>query len=624
MAKVRGAERYLPISEYGMIGDSRSAALVSSRGSIDWCCLPCFDSDSVFSAILDAEKGGSFSLAPVGEFRSQQSYLPDTNVLELIFETGSGRARLLDSFSVTSEARKRNRLMPDHEILRILEGLEGEVRIRMDYSPRPGFGSKRAMLTRRGGLGIACDLGEEIYNLHSDLDAESIEILQDGSGSRAVAEFTLRAGEKTAFSLTYSHEGPAVIPPVGSHAEERLEETRRYWKCWIDRSQYSGPYDKHVRRSALALKLLTYAPSGAVVAAPTTSLPETPGGVRNWDYRYCWLRDAAFTVRTLISLGYREEARAYVSWLLHSTYLTRPRLQVVYSVYGQAKLPERILPWLEGYRSSQPVRTGNAADDQVQLDVYGEVMDAIWAWSPEASELDKDTREFVLDLGKAVCELWQEPDHGIWEVRSRKAHHTHSKALAWVALDRLIRLAEKNDWKADLEGFRKTRDEIRGAIERHGYSEELGSYVRTLGGSELDASLLTLPLVGYCGADDPRMLSTCRTISEHLSRNRLIYRYRKVDDGVEGGEKSFGICNFWLAENLARAGQVDEAKEWFEALLSKAAPTGLWSEEIDPESFEFLGNYPQAFTHIGLINAAVAISDASAAKGSGKPERGAA
>jgi len=600
-----------PISHYGLIGDTRTAALVSRLGSIDWCCFPQFDSPSFFGAILDQNAGGWFSICPVGRFSSEQRYLEDTNVLETIFETDGGRIRLLDFFSVTTETEKRKRLWPDHEILRLVEGISGEVRVRLEFAPRPDYGKKVPALENRGNLGIACSCNEKLFLLRTSLPHSQIQVRNNPSAPAAVAEFGVTAGQIEQFSAVYADDAPAVIPPLGNAGMERFEGTIRYWKEWISRCTYHGPYSGHVRRSALALKLLTFAPSGALIAAPTTSLPESIGGVRNWDYRFCWLRDASFMVRALVALGFYDEAHAFVSWTLHTTRLTRPKLQVLYSVYGEPSLKEKALDWLSGYRDSKPVRVGNAAEGQFQLDVYGEVLDAIHYFSRFISSFDGETRKFILGLGKAVCELWDQPDDGIWEVRSGPAHHTHSRVLAWVALDRLIRLATTYSWKAPLDRFERIKRRIRHQIETEGFNARLSAYTRTLGGSDIDASLLVMPLVGYCEADSPRMLSTCKAISDKLSRNGLIYRYLAVDDGLTGVEGSFGICNFWMAEVMARAGRREESRHYFEQLVKRVNTVGLWSEEMDPATGEYLGNYPQAFTHIGLINAALALSEAT-------------
>ncbi len=605
----------LKLSDYAIIGNCRSAALIGKNGSIDWCCLPEFHSPSMFAALLDPEKGGFFSIAPRERYQSHQSYLPDTNVVETHFQTASGALRLVDAFTAMSEEEKTHALFPEHEILRVVEGISGSVPVQLEYAPRTFYGKNIPDLEDRKKLGIYCTWKEHIYLLHSTLDPGVITVSSNEKG-KAISEFQIQAGQRVLFSLSYSSQSPAVIPELAETGWERLQLTIHYWKAWIGQCRYKGPYIEQVKRSALALKLLAHAPSGAIVAAPTTSLPEKPGGERNWDYRYCWLRDASFTIRALVSIGFEAEAHAYLNWILHATQLTRPKLQVVYSVYGHASLEEKTLDWLQGYRNSQPVRIGNGADQQLQLDVYGEVLDAVYTYAPLVNDFDRSTRKFLLGLGEVICKLWDQPDNGIWEVRSALVHHTHSKVLAWAGLDRLIRLAEKFHWKnVPLEKYKQVASTIRNQVEAWGYNPDLGSYTRELKGNTLDASLLTLPLVGYCDPTAPRMRNTTRLIHERLSQNNLIYRYRNTDDGLAGSEGSFGICNFWLAENLARSGNEKQAVQVYEAVLKHASPAGLLSEEIDPESGELLGNYPQGFTHIGLINAARSIGEAYDKKG---------
>ncbi len=592
-----------PIADYALIGDCRSAALVSRDGSLDWLCWPRFDSPALFAALLDAEHGGRFQIRPTGEYRVERRYLPDTNVLETVFQTSDGAVALRDLMPVASEEEKRTGLLPEHEVLREVEGLAGEVEVEILYDPRPDYARERPRLTQRGQLGLWCPAGRGALTLQSEL---SLEVARDGRGARGLAR--IRAGERAHLSLVYSEQAPAVVPPLGGSARERLERSIRWWREWADRCTYEGPHREAVVRSALALKLMTYAPSGAVVAAPTTSLPEAIGGVRNWDYRYCWLRDASFTLRALLALGYREEAEAFLGWMLHATRLTWPELQVLYDVYGEARLPERELSHLAGYAGSRPVRVGNDAHGQLQLDVYGEVIDAATRFARAGGRFDRDTTRMLGGLGRTVCERWREPDEGIWEGRGGRFHHTHSKALCWVALDRLIELDEVHGLDLDADRFRGEREAIRAAVEARGYNEEIGSYTRLFGGDDLDASLLTLPLYGYVDGAHPRMRATCARIEERLGRDGLVSRYEAAtDDGLPAGEAAFGICSFWAVECRALGGDVDGAAGTFARLLGHANDVGLFAEEIDPETGAALGNFPQAFTHVGLINAALTL-----------------
>ena len=594
------------ISDYGLIGNCRSAALVSRYGSVDWCCLPDFHSPAVFSSLLDRGQGGYFSIAPVISYTSSQTYIPDTNVLVTTFETGEGTATLTDAFVAATEPDKRRSLFPDHEILRIVRAIRGTVRFRLDYRPRLFYGRSDPVLENRGKLGVHFHFREQTVVLLGTV--EGLVVPRD----RAQAEFLLLEGEEAIFSLSCSCTSPAILPELTETGRSRMEGTIRFWKDWIGQCVYRGSWLAEVRRSALALKLLTYAPSGAIIAAPTTSLPEDPGGQRNWDYRYCWLRDASFTIRALLDLGFRGEADAYMTWILHATRLTRPRLRILYSVFGRTDLAEKEIPWLDGYNGSRPVRIGNGASGQVQLDVYGEVLDAIWVYSRQVTSFDRGSRKFILQLGEMICRSWDQPDEGIWEVRSGRRHHTHSKVMAWIGLDRLIRLADRYGWReAPVGEYKMVRHRIAARIEAAGFHRGLRSYVSVLGGDELDASALVYPLVGYCPADSPRMNST-RQALQQLARNGLLYRYQPSGDGLKGAERAFGICSFWMTENLARAGEVEAARQHFSHLLRFASPAGLFAEEIDPDSRALLGNYPQGFTHIGLINAALSIQAAMA------------
>jgi GH15 family glucan-1,4-alpha-glucosidase len=598
------------LSDYALIGNCRSAALVSRYGSIDWCCLPEFDSPSIFAAILDRQKGGHFSIAPIKPYQSIQKYIQETNVIETHFITDEGEVRLIDAFTVMSEEEKTLSLFPDHEILRVVEGIIGNVRMKLECAPRKYYGKNIPVLEDHKKLGIQFSWRENIHTLLSTLEPEEVRIVNNGD-HKVVAEFTIRSDHHAIFSLSYSSQCPAVLPELKLTGLKRMKNTIVFWQSWIKKCTYTGLYANEVKRSALALKLLTYAPSGAIIAAPITSLPEELGGERNWDYRYCWLRDASFTTRVLLNLGFVEETHAYMNWILHATRLTRPRLQVVYSVFGHASVKEETLPWLSGYAMSKPVRIGNAADHQFQLDVYGEVLDAVYTYAPHIKNFDNETKKFLLGLGEVICETWDQPDNGIWEVRSVCVHHTHSKVMAWIGLDRLLKLCKMYHWSnAPLKKFKEISERIRDQVEQRGYSNELKTYTRELDGNSLDASVLTFSLVGYCDAASDRMVSTADMIYKHLSRNNLIYRYRDINDGLGGAEGAFGVCNYWLVENFAKSEQLEKAISVFETMLRHASPTGLLSEEIDPVSGDLLGNYPQGFSHIGLINAALTINEA--------------
>lgn len=596
---------YPPIADYAIIGDCRSAALVSRSGSIDWCCWPRFDSPSLFARLLDWKSGGHFSITPQAPFRATRRYIPHTNVLVTTFETDWGRAELTDFMPVMNETDKRHHLLPFREILRQLRGVEGVVPMRVEFQPRPDFGAMEVRLEARSGIG--CRTPRELILLGSDVPLA----IRDHS---ADCEFALRASETRWFSLTYADESPAVHPALGHAASQKLDLTIDYWAKWAGGLDYDGPERDMVERSALVLKLLLYAPSGASVAAPTTSLPEWIGGGRNWDYRYCWLRDASFTARSLYQLGFRDEGEAYCGWLMHATSLTHPGLRVLYDVYGRTRLQERTLDHLEGYRGSGPVRVGNAAHEQFQLDVYGELLAAIEHHFQEETRLDRDTRSLVRQIADLVARRWSEPDHGIWEMRSGTFQHVHGKVLAWEALDCAIRLADQGMLDGDGEQWKAAREAIRDRVLSEGFDQRLGTFVNTLGGDQLDASLLTLPTTGFISAGEPRMLATTRAIQSQLGVDDLIYRYRGLPDGLPGHEGAFLACSFWLVNALALAGETSEALELFARLMRRGNDLGLFAEEIDPASGELLGNFPQALTHIALINAGLAIQQRETGK----------
>ncbi|MFL5313126.1 MAG: glycoside hydrolase family 15 protein [Myxococcales bacterium] len=599
------------IHDYALVGDSRSAALISRGGSVDWLCWPRFDSPSLFGALLDAREGGRFRIAPLGAFRADRWYAPDTNVLVTRFSTAGGEILLTDFMPAWSEPERRRRMLPERELLRIAECTRGEAELEVCFDPRPDYGRERCPLADPGRLGLRMRCGAGLLTLQT-------RARLDPGPAGARGRIRLRAGERVDFSLTFATRHAAVLPPPEA-SRTALDSTLRFWQEWSARTTYRGPYREQVVRGALALKLLSYAPSGAILAAPTTSLPERPGGDLNWDYRFCWLRDASLTARALFGLGHREEAEAFVSWLLNATSRSWPELKVLYDVHGRHPPSERELPHLAGHRGARPVRIGNEAAAQTQLDLYGEVIGAAAYLVRSGGTLDAATQRALVDLGKLVCERWPEPDQGIWEVRGERRHFTHSRVLCWAALDGLLELDERSHLRCPLELFRRNRALIRDEVERLGYSEQLGSYTRTLGGADVDASLLLLPWYRYTEAAAPRMLGTFARIRRELYRGDGLYqRYR---GRWTRGEGAFGICSFWAVEYLAiGGGSHAEASSEMAALLRQANDVGLYAEEILPSTGEALGNFPQAYTHVGLINAALTLLERSTGR-EAVPER---
>jgi len=598
------------IQDYAAIGDCRSAALVGRDGSIDWLCWPRFDSPSLFAALLDPS-AGHWRIAPAAPFRSTRRYIENTNVLETRFETDTGTLVLTDLMPVASEEEKRRLMLPEREILRLVECERGEVELEWSIEPRPGYGLRSETVRRLGHLGFRAESPEGLLSLRTDLPAELRE------HGRIEGRARLSAGTSAYASLTLAARDPAVLPPLGEWSHAALERTVRWWQGWASAARYDGPGREMVIRSALALKLMVYAPSGAVIAAPTTSLPERIGAPLNWDYRFCWLRDASLTVRALVGLGYVDEAHAFVNWLLHTTRLTYPELRVLYDVHGNTPPDERVLHRLAGHQGSGPVRIGNLAAEQLQLDVYGEVIDAVIHLLQAGGTLDRETQGLLTAWGEYVCRHWDQPDEGIWEPRTGRAHHTHSRVLCWTALDRLLHLHEKDHIRwAPTAMFEKNRELIRRELEAQGWNSTLGSYVAELDGDRLDATLLLLAWYGFESADSDRMRKTYGRIREQLGAgNGLLYRYQrdleleKEGDPASPGEGAFGICSFWAVEYLTLGGgSVEEARELFEQLCGYANDVGLFAEEIDPETGAALGNFPQAFTHVGLINAALSLA----------------
>ena len=595
--------RYPPIEDYGVIGNCRTAALVSREGSIDWLCLPHFSGASIFAALLDAGRGGRFVLRPLDVVGIERRYLDDTNVLETTFVCATGRMRLTDFMTITPEAVAKTSPGPQHELVRIAECVEGEVVLEALYEPRPDYARHVPRLARRGRLGWVCTCQGLAAYLVSDIE------LAPRDASALAGRCTLRAGDTRHAVVTACEKEAVVFHPLGDATRERLRQTVDWWKQWSAQCTYDGPYRAAVVRSLLALKLLTFCLSGAMMAAATTSLPEKASGTGNWDYRYCWLRDSSMVLMSFIELGFDREGTAFLEWLLHATKLTQPRLQVMYDGFGETALEERELAHLEGYGGIGPVRIGNAAHTQLQLDIYGEVVLAAYCYVTLGGALDRYERKLLAGFGEVVRTCWRLPDQGIWEVRTKPRHNTYSKLMCWVAIDRLVRLDEIVPLGIDKAGLRDECARIREDIETNGYNAELQSFVGYYGGAEPDATLLLLARHEFLAHDDRRMLSTYRYIERRLGVDGFLFRYPPASgyEGLADADNLFGVCAFWRAEYLAGLGRLDEATRAFERLLGAATDLGLYAEEFDVKTKRPLGNFPQAFTHVGLIRAAIAI-----------------
>lgn len=591
---------YAAIEDYALIGDGRAAALVARDGSIDWLCLPNLDSPSVFGALLDAKQGGAFVVQPSVPFESSRRYLPDTNILETTFHTASGVVRLVDAMTLPD-----GRLAPMRELVREVNGVSGRVPMRWRFAPRFEYGSRAPRFTTSAGVPVAIYRTEALALRH--WDAGTATYRADG----IEGQFEIAEGRRTTFALATVYAEPLVLPSRAD-AEDRLQRTAQFWQRWAGELRYNGPWTAAVRRSALVLKLLIFAPSGAAAAAPTTSLPEDIGGERNWDYRFCWIRDSNFTIDALIRLGCSDEAHSLFWWFMQATAHTEPRLHVLYRLDGGLGFAEVPLP-VAGYRGSRPVRLGNSAVEQTQLDIYGGLFDTAWLYSEGHHAIDVDTGIVLGRMADYVCDIWRGRDSGIWEVRNGPFQFTHSKVMCWVALDRAVRLAERGELPSrHLARWTREACAIRAFVEEQCWSEALGSYTRTAVGEEpprADASLLMLPLVGYGDPRGPRISGTIDAVLRTLRRGDFVYRYLAAD-GLSGKEGAFLNCSFWLVSALARNGRVREASDLMDALIGRANDVGLYAEEVDPHSGAFLGNFPQALVHLALVNAAVAIRDA--------------
>ncbi|OUD03297.1 glycoside hydrolase family 15 protein [Streptomyces swartbergensis] len=586
------------IEDYALIGDEQTAALVGTDGSVDWLCLPRFDSAACFAKLLGDEDNGYWRIAPVGADRcTRRAYRPDTLVLDTEWETEQGAVRVTDLMPQRDRA-------PD--LVRVVEGLDGEVTLHSVLKLRFDYGSIVPWVRRSDGHRVAV-AGPDSTWLRSEPEVHSW-----GEDFGTHAEFTVRKGEKVAFVLTWhpSHEPrPPLVDPY-----ESLRHSVEDWRAWASHCRYDGPYRDAVVRSLITLKALTYAPTGGIVAAATTSLPEEPGGVRNWDYRYCWLRDSTLTLGALLAAGYQEEAEAWRNWLLRAVAGDPADLQIMYGLAGERRLPEYELPWLSGFAGSAPVRIGNDAVKQLQLDVYGEVMDSLSLARISGLSAQPDVWALQTALMDFLRTHWQQPDEGLWEVRGRRRQFVHSKVMVWVAADRAVRTLERHpELDGDLDGWRALRDEVHREVCEKGYDPERNTFTQSYGSRELDAALLLIPRVGFLPPDDPRVLGTIDAVRKELDHGGFLRRYSTTDsdqaqiDGLPGSEGTFLVCSFWLADALHMTGRTQEARELFERLVGLVNDVGLLSEEFDPVTGRQLGNFPQAFSHIGLVNTTLAL-----------------
>ncbi|MFF6987537.1 glycoside hydrolase family 15 protein [Streptomyces sp. NPDC010273] len=588
---------YLPIAEHGLIGDLRSVALVGTNGTIDWYCCPSFDAPSVFAAILDAERGGSFELAASVPARTKQFYFPDTNVLITRFFTEEGVGEVQDFMPVTGETDESAR----HRLIRRVVCVRGSVPFRTRVAPRFDYGASPHTARMVGDVALFESADKSL--------ALTATVPLECDDADVWADFKLDEGQSEVFALDQVDGEVTSRPCARQEAEDEFAATVAYWRRWVSQSRYRGRWREMVHRSALTLKLLTYAPTGAIVAAPTTSLPEQLGGERNWDYRYVWIRDAAFCVYALLRLGFTGEAEAFMKFV--TRYISpgdgNPSgpLQIMYGIDGRTELTERELPHLEGHQKSAPVRVGNAAADQLQLDIYGALIDSIYLYDKWAQPISSAQWDDVCALVDWVCENWDQPDEGVWETRGGRKNFLYSRLMCWVAIERGIRLANRRGLPADLPHWLKCRDTIYRRIMDRGWSVKRQAFVQYEGSDVLDAALLMMPLAKFIAPTDPKWLSTLDALTEELVSDSLVYRYnpQASPDGLRGDEGTFSICSFWYVEAMVRAGRVDEARLAFEKMLTYANHLGLYAEEIG-RTGEQQGNFPQAFTHLALISAA--------------------
>ena len=586
-------KRPLGIGDYGVIGNCRTAVLVGSNGSIDWCCFPRFDSPSIFASILDPERGGCFSISPDGDADAAQRYLPDSNVLETRFETARGACTVVDCMPFFREDGRQE--SPDR-IVRLVRGVRGQVALHIHYAPRPDYARTLVGLAQEQDAVVA-RWGDHWLSLRSPVRLEV-------NGATATGQVLLSEGDELAFSLEYESPEATGKPATGS-PQELVERTERFWASEVETLADGASWGNLVTRSYLALRLMIFHASGGIVAAPTTSLPEEIGGVRNWDYRFTWLRDASFTTEALLALGYAGTAVRFFEWLCSVCARDWENLHIMYRIDGTPILAEEELGHLSGYRGSRPVRIGNGAADQVQHDIYGEVLNSAYLLAESGHPVHDPHWNLLQTLAENAADRWQEPDSGIWEVRGGPFHFVYSKVMCWVALDRAVQLAARTG-RGDTqqtERWRQTAERIRAEVLERGWSERKQAFVQHYDSDAMDASNLLMALVGFLDPEDPRMISTVERIQEELGHGPFLSRYRtdETDDGLAGSEGAFALCTFWLIRVLAKMSRVDEARALLEDMLDRATPLGLYAEMLDPATGDMLGNFPQAFTHIGLV-----------------------
>jgi GH15 family glucan-1,4-alpha-glucosidase len=591
------------IEDYALIGDCRTAALVAKDGSLDWLCLPRFDSPAAFAAILGTPDHGRWLLAPSAEpKRTARSYRGDTLILETLYETDEGAAVVVDCMPIKDGSA---------DVLRMVEGLRGTVRFRMEFRPKFDYGSATPWVRAEGDDGVVAVCGPETLHLLSPVPLSVDEW-------EASAEFEVGEGDKRPFVLTWHPSHLPIEEPIEPHAA--IASTVAWWEEWSGRCEYRGPYREAVVRSLITLKALTYQPTGGIVAAPTTSLPEEIGGVRNWDYRYCWLRDATFTLTALLQSGYREEADAWRQWLVRAVAGKGDEAHIMYGLAGERRLPEMELPWLPGFEGSKPVRIGNGAYDQFQLDIYGEVMASLHLARHHGLSAEADDWRIERELMQRLEEVWQDPDEGIWEVRGGSRHFTHSKLMAWLAFDRAIKDADEFGLEGPIDRWKSLRDRLHAEICERAFSKDRNAFTQSYDSEDLDASVLVMMEVGFLPPDDPRLVSTVEAIEKELMRGDFVERYRSDSgiDGLEGSEGTFLLCTFWLADNYVLMGRLDDARRIFESVLAVRNDVGLLAEEYDAKARRQLGNFPQAFSHLGLVNTAWHL-DRAGREGTSKP-----